>query len=408
MVCLIGRKLTHSYSVMIHKMFGKYEYVNVELEPEELDDFMKSDKWDALNVTIPYKIDVMKYCDDISEQARAIGAVNTVVRRNRRIYGYNTDYFGLKACLERHGIDCLDKKVLVLGSGGTSRVARCVARDSGAHSVTVISRSGEDNYENLEKHRDADVIINTTPVGMYPKNGEKPLSLSLFDNLSGVADAIFNPLRSALVLEAREDGIPSCGGLYMLVVQAARACAHFCGYSPCEDEIERVYRKLLTSVGSIALVGMPGSGKSTIGKIISRITGKPFFDTDDEIVAGEKRSIPDIFAQSGEEYFRAAEKKAVEKLCAVGDRVISSGGGVPVYEENRASLRQNSRVYYIRRPIELLEREGRPLSSGNLYEMLEKRDAFYRLVSDVIIENDAEPEKAALRIAEDYYENFRD
>ncbi len=408
MVFLIGRKLTHSYSVMIHEMFGKYEYKNAELEPDQLDSFMRSGEWDALNVTIPYKIEVMKYCDEISQQAQDIGSVNTVVRRDGKIYGYNTDYFGLAACLERHGIDCKGKKVLVLGSGGTSKVARCVASDMGASSVTVISRSGEDNYENISRHRDAGVIINTTPVGMFPDNGQKPLSLSGFDNLSGVADVIFNPLRSSLVLEAGELGIPCCGGLYMLVIQAAYACSHFCSYFPEKEETEKVYRRLLARVGNIVLVGMPGAGKSTLGRLVAGYTGRPFFDTDEEIVLSEKRSIPDIFASSGERFFRAIEKETVKRLCAMGGRVISTGGGVPLSHENCDFLRQNGRVYYIRRPTELLERDGRPLSSGNLEEMLRMRDSYYRNASDVVVENDKEPEEAAKKIAEDYYENFCD
>ena len=295
MFYLIAERLGHSCSRELHAHFGDYEYEYKELAPDEVGDFMQGGDWEGLNVTIPYKTEVMKYLDEISPEAQAIGSVNTIVRRDGRKIGYNTDYYGFFAASNKAGILFGGRKVVILGTGGTSKTAQKVAADCGAAEIVVVSRTGENNYENISRHADADILVNTTPVGMYPKTNEKPISLSIFRNLTGVIDVIYNPLYTNLILEAQAAGIKNIGGLYMLTVQAAMASAFFTGVKPDRDAINGAYASLLRSRRNIVLVGMPGSGKSSIAAELGARLGRRVLDTDAVIVERAGMPIPEIF-----------------------------------------------------------------------------------------------------------------
>ena len=307
---LIGRTLGHSYSVPIHAGFGNSDYILKNLEPEALEGFIKGKDFCGLNVTIPYKQAVMPFLDEIDDSALAIGSVNTVVNKNGRLYGYNTDIDGMRLLAKKAGIALSGKKVLVLGSGGTSLTARALAKSEGAKEILVVSRSGEVNYDNVYDESDAEIIINTTPVGMFPNNGKAAVDLSRFPKLTGVLDAVYNPLKTELILEAESLGIPAAGGLFMLVAQAKRAEELFFDKVIADEENERVYRTLMQSFRNIVLIGMPGCGKTTVGKALAKKLGREFVDIDALIEKNAKKSIPEIFANDGEEVFRRFETEA--------------------------------------------------------------------------------------------------
>ena len=298
---LLGRKLGHSYSPQIHSFLGDYSYHLFEKEPEELEDFIKNGDFTGINVTIPYKKDVIPFLDELSPAAVKMGSVNTVVRRkDGTLFGHNTDYFGFVSLVHRSGIPVAGKKVLVLGSGGTSNTAVKALEDLGAK-VVIISRSGENNYGNLHLHQDASVIVNTTPVGMYPGTGRAALDLRCFPKLEGVLDVIYNPAKTQLLLDAEALGIPHANGLWMLVAQAKEAAEYF-GGKPIDDSmIETVYRKMSVSMQNIILIGMPGCGKSTVASLLSQKLGRKAVDADEEIVKLAGKSIPAIFEEGGEE-----------------------------------------------------------------------------------------------------------
>ena len=387
---LLGEKLSHSYSPMIHRCFADYEYALVEKAPEELGDFLKEGNFKGLNVTIPYKKAVMAYLDELSDTAKKIGSVNTIVKRDDgSLWGHNTDYGGLMYTFKRSGIEAENKKALVLGSGGASLTAVAVLSDLGAESVTVISRSGEDNYENVyERHADAEIIVNTTPVGMYPNNMESPIDLSRFSELSGVVDIIFNPWRTALLLQAEELGIKCAGGLAMLVAQAALACEAFCGKKIGHGDIERVRKRILRETKNLVLVGMPGCGKTTIGRRIARITGREFIDLDAMIAEKAGKSIPEVFADEGEEVFRALETECALEAGKRSSAVISCGGGIVSRERNYRHLRQNGTIVFINRKTSALATRNRPVSqSRNLEALAAERLPIYKRWASVEIEN---------------------
>lgn len=314
---LLGRKLSHSYSPLIHSYLSDYSYELFEVEPEDVEGFMLSGCFDAINVTVPYKTAVIPYLDELSDAAKKIGSVNTVVKtEDGRLVGDNTDYYGFLYMLGCGNIDVKGKKALVLGSGGSSRTVVAALTDSGAESVTVISRTGEDNYDNLQKHADAQIIVNTTPVGMYPeKNGESPISLDIFSCLEGVVDLIFNPSVTELLFLAKEKGVRCVGGLSMLVAQAKAASERFTGRKIDDGKIEEIIGVIRGMTENIILVGMPGCGKSTVGREIAHRLGREFVDTDEEVVRTKGKSIPEIFAQEGEEAFRAYEHEAICSVC---------------------------------------------------------------------------------------------
>ena len=375
---LIGEKLSHSYSPELHAAFADYDYQLRELAFEDVHAFFQKKDFMGLNVTIPYKTHVLSYLYDVEDKALAIGAVNTIVNRKGKLYGYNTDFFGLTELIHRVGVPLAGKTVLVLGSGGTSCTACAVAIAEGAKEVQVVGRTArrviityEDAYERFSH---ADYIINTTPVGMYPNEGATPIDLSRFPNLAGVVDAIYNPLRTELVLAAQERGIPAEGGLYMLVAQAAEASRLFTGKPVSPEKIEAVYQAMLREKENIYLVGMPGSGKSTVGKLLAEELDRPFFDTDQEILCQSgAKDIPTIFATEGETAFRDMESRAVATLASgVRGAVIATGGGAILRAENVRAMHRSGRVYFLDRPLaDILPTADRPLSSDR--EALEKR-----------------------------------
>jgi len=399
---LIGKTLGHSYSPQIHAELGDYDYSLFELLENELEDFVRSDKFHGANVTIPYKIAVIPYLDEVSPEAARIGSVNTIVHTaDGRLKGYNTDYYGFGYMLDLAGIDVKGKKVLVLGSGGASLTARTLLSDRGAGEVVVISRSGENNYSNLYLHADADVIVNTTPVGMYPNNGQSPVELGLFPNLLGVADIIFNPSKTRLLLQAEERGIKCAGGLSMLVAQAKAASEYFAGTKIDDGEIARITAKIEMQMKNIALVGMPGCGKSTVGKVIAGKCGREFVDLDAVIVERAGMPIPEIFAKYGETYFRQLETEALAEVSKRSALVIATGGGTVIKEENRRLLRQNSTTVFIKRDIGNLPKDGRPVSQANsLEELYRTRLPFYLDAAELEIELSETPEESANKILE--------
>ena len=311
---LLGRKLGHSYSPQIHHELASYEYKLYEKEPEELNRFLKSGTFDGLNVTIPYKKAVMPLLDEISPEAAAIGSVNTIVNRAGKLTGYNTDAFGFTWLLQKSGVDVAGKKALVFGSGGASVTVCHVLKSLGADPVVVISRSGENNYENLDRHTDAKILVNATPLGMYPENGTSPVDLACFDAPEGVLDVVYNPARTALMLQAEALSVPHASGLSMLVAQAKKACEYFTDTKIPDTEIDRIERLLSHQMQNIILIGMPGCGKSSIGQALANTLHRPFIDADAEIVRRVGCSIPEIFAKDGEPGFRKIESAVLADL----------------------------------------------------------------------------------------------
>lgn len=396
---LLGRKLGHSYSPQIHACLGEYSYDLFEKEPEELEDFLKNGGFTGINVTIPYKKDVIPYLDEISPVARKMGAVNTIVRRgDGSLFGHNTDYFGFASMLKRSGLSVTVKKVLVLGSGGASNTVVAVLKELAAN-VVVISRSGENNYANLHRHADASVIVNTTPVGMYPSTGVSPVDLGLFPKLEGVLDVVYNPARTQMLLDAEARGLPHENGLWMLVAQAKEAAECFTGSKIDDAVIETIYKKLSAQMQNIVLVGMPGCGKSTVGALLAKTLGRKLADADEEIVRLAGKSIPDIFAQDGEEVFRTWETKALETLGKQSGLIIATGGGCVTRQRNYPLLHQNGRIFWLRRNLDVLPTDGRPLSQANkLADLYTVRKPLYEAFADHTVDNDGNIEETAAAI----------
>ena len=406
---LLGEKLGHSFSKEIHAKLFDYEYQLCEIKRENFDSFMKQKAFKAVNVTIPYKEQIIPYLDFVDETAKKIGAVNTIVNRDGKLYGYNTDFSGMRALILKNGIDLENKKVLVLGSGGTSKTAFAVAESLGAKGVYRVSRSGRDGcitYEDAENfHADAEIIINTTPSGMYPNINTVAVDVSKFKSLSGVVDAVYNPLNSKLVCDAKARGIKAVGGLYMLVSQAAYAAEHFMNTRIETSKIDEIYNEMLSLKQNIVLIGMPGSGKSTIGKLLAEALGMQFVDTDEVIVKNEGKAIPDIFAEFGEKKFRDMESAAVLEVAGLQHTVIATGGGAVLRKENVKLLRENGRIYFIDRPLSsIVATSDRPLSSNR--EALEKRYNerydIYLKSADVHLKIGDEASENAQKIKEDF------
>lgn len=384
---LLGAKLGHSFSPRIHGELADYPYDLFEIPENELDAFMKSDRFDAMNVTIPYKQAVIPYLADLTDAAARIGAVNTVKRLpDGKLVGHNTDYDGFCDLARDLGVPFTGKKVVVLGSGGASKTAVVAAKDLGANEVVVISRSGEDNYDNLERHANADILVNTTPVGMYPKNGETPVNLDTFPHLLAVLDVIYNPARTALLLDAETRGIPCRNGLLMLVSQARRAAEFFLDAKIEDGEVKRVCDMLARETENIILIGMPGCGKSTLGRLIAERLSREFVDLDAEIVKNAGCSIPEIFENEGEEGFRAHETRAVADACKKSGLVIATGGGVVTRARNLPLMRQNGRILFLDIKPDDLPTDGRPLSKAKTPAVLyAERLPLYRAAADEII-----------------------
>lgn len=401
---LLGETLGHSFSPQIHACLGDYEYKLFEVAPGDLGDFLRSGSFEGLNVTIPYKKAVMPYLAEISENAKAIGSVNTItVLPNGTLRGDNTDYDGFLYLVRRSGIAVNGKKALVLGTGGASLPVKKVLSDLGAREIISISRMGENNYQNLEKHFDADLIVNTTPVGMYPNNLQSPLSLEGFTQLSGVLDIVYNPQKTQLILDAEQRGIPAFSGLTMLVAQAKRAAELFLNTNIDDRKNDEIYETLSRQMKNIVLVGMPGCGKSTVGKALAKRLSRPFFDADQEIVKRAGKSIPEIFQTEGEAGFRKIETEVLFDLCRQSGAVIATGGGAVTVPKNHGILRQNSLVVFINRDIAVLPTNGRPLSEQNdLHEMFRQRLPLYRAVCDYEVDGNSEIQTVTDRVAEVY------
>jgi len=399
---LLGEKLGHSFSPLIHGYLGEYDYSLYEVSAADFDSFMRDKKFDGINVTIPYKQQVMPYCAALSQEARIIGSVNTIIKDDSgALHGHNTDYHGFRVMLEHGGIEPKGKKVLVLGDGGSARTVRAALDGLGAREIVTISRRGENHYGNIERHYDADIIVNTTPVGMYPDNADSPLRLTGFKQLTGVADLIYNPTRTKLLLEAEGLGIPRVNGLAMLVAQAEMASRLFLDGSARPELVNTIYNLILKRTRNIALIGMPGCGKSTVGKCLAEKTGRPFVDIDGQIEASAGKKIPQIFAEDGEETFRQMETRVLAEEAKKSGAVLATGGGVVTRPENLDLLRQNCLIVYMKRDLKELITDGRPLSQGvGIQALAEKRLPLYEAWSDCAVQVEAKPEQTAARIEE--------
>ena len=397
----IGRKLTHSFSKEIHAKLADYEYELIELTEEEIPGFFAEKEFSAINVTIPYKQTVIPYLDSVSDIARRIGAVNTIVNKEGKLYGYNTDYYGMKALIGRIGLDLSGKKVLVLGTGGTSKTACVVAADLGASEILTVSRRKTGEYidydDAVRLHADAQIIINTTPSGMYPDCGSKPIDIAPFGRLEGVVDAVYNPLRTNLVLDAQERGLKAEGGLYMLVMQAVVAVEKFLDTEIEKEIAEGVFASVFAAKENVVLTGMPGSGKSTVGRLLD-VEGYTFVDTDAEI---EKRcgcTIRELISEKGERHFRDLESEVVRDVSAESCRIISTGGGAILREENIRCLRQNGKLFFLNADIGRLQAtDDRPLSDTRekLEKLYAERRDIYLSTADAAVPELESPEAEA-------------
>ena len=395
---LIGEHLTHSYYCEIHAQIADYEYELHELAPSELGGFLTKREFNAINVTIPYKQDVIPYLDGISDTAKRIGAVNTIVNRGGKLYGDNTDFAGMLALAKHIGVDMKGKKVLILGTGGASKTGHALAEYMGAESVYYVSRSGKNGsitYEQaVSEHSDAQVIINATPVGMFPKQGGRPIDISVFPKLEGVLDAIYNPLRTNLILDAQERGIPAEGGLYMLSAQAVHAAAVFQDIPLDESLVDKAFKSVKNDKQNIVLIGMPSSGKTTVGRILAEKCGKELADTDEYIVKKIGMPIADFFAKHGEAEFRKIEKETVAGLASTGGKIIATGGGAVLDAENVRALKQNGVLVFLdRRPENLIATDDRPLSSRRsaLEKLYAERYDIYCAAAEVHIDANTTP-----------------
>lgn len=394
---LIGKPLGHSFSREIHALIADYDYRLFEIDEDELPRFFQERDFSGINVTIPYKQAVIPFLDEISDEAKKIGAVNTIVKKEGKLFGFNTDFFGMRALIKSAGLDLENKTVLILGTGGTSKTAVEVSKSLGATEIVKVSRKKSSDTatyeETYEKYSGADVIINTTPVGMFPNADKTPVDVKKFKNLQGVIDAVYNPLRTNFVLDAESIGAKGRGGLYMLVAQAVYASALFLDKTADESVIDKTYARILKEKRNIVLCGMPSSGKTTVGKEIAKVFGKKFIDTDDVVVEKRKESISDIFEKYGEGEFRKEERLAIEELSKENGLVIATGGGAVLDENNVRALRRNGVILFLDRSLEnLVATADRPLSSDTekLKNLFEKRYDVYKSCADAVIPADGE------------------
>ena len=387
----IGKKLTHSFSKEIHMKLANYKYELIELAEEEIAKFFEDKAFAGINVTMPYKQTVIPYLDWVSDIARRIGAVNTIINKDGKLFGYNTDYYGMKALIERVGLELSGKKVLILGTGGTAKTAQIVAQDMGACEILTVSRRKTDENITYEEavtlHSNANVIINTTPLGMYPNLDSKPIDISYFSNLEGVIDAIYNPLCTNLVLDAKSREIKAEGGLYMLVMQAVVAAEKFLDTKISKDVVDKVFRSIISSKQNIVITGMPGSGKSTVGKLLN-VDGFEFIDTDTEIEMRCGCTIKELINTKGEKYFRDLESEVIRNISSKNSQIISTGGGVVLREENVCRLKQNGRLFFIDAKLSrLCASESRPLSNteDKLVKLYAQRIDIYKKTADIVV-----------------------
>ena len=406
---LIGAKLGHSFSKEIHSQIADYEYNLIELSPQQLEDFLLKKDFKAVNVTIPYKRDVIPFLDEMTDEALKIGAVNCIRNDGGRLIGHNTDFDGLISLIKHAKVSIKDKKVLILGTGGTSDTAYAVCEALGAKEILKVSRSkgqGVVTYEEAcEEHDQSHVIINATPCGMYPDIYNIPIDIKNFLNLQGVIDVIYNPLRTALVSEAINKGIKAEGGLYMLVAQAASASEFFLNTCYEDGLTEKIYQNIYCDKSNIVLTGMPSSGKSTVGEMIASKLDRKLYDTDDLIEKREKITIPEIFEKYGEGYFREAEASVIREISAKSGVVISTGGGAVLKKENIKNLKMNGKVFFVDRSPELLQpTDDRPTAfdKEQIMKRYKERYSIYTSSADVIVKNDGSIDQAVHKILEEY------
>ncbi len=389
-VGLLGETLKHSISPLIHHAFADYSYRLFEVPKGRLFDFLENGDFDCLNVTIPHKRTVLPYLSKLTEVAKATGAVNCIKKENGKLVGHNSDVYGFSTLLERSGVCVFGKKVLILGSGGASCAVRYVLREKGAKEIVVISRQGDDNYQNITRHRDADIIINATPVGMYPNAFEKPpLSLSDFPSLMFVADLIYRPQKTLLLREAEKRGIQTANGLSMLVAQAKEAVTFFTGVPLPDSEIQPVIQIAENALQNIVLIGMPGCGKTTVGKALAKATGRPFLDADEAVLAAYRKTPEAMIQTEGEKAFRIAEASVLRSLSMEMGSVIATGGGAVLHDEEMEALKANGKVVFLTRDWQDCPTDGRPISqSESLQTLYEKRAPLYHKYADFICQND--------------------
>ncbi len=402
---LIGYPLGHSMSVPIHQMLGDYDYRLMPLEWPQVEELLAGHQFGGLNVTIPYKQKVMELCDHLDPRAKEIGAVNTLIHRDGELWGYNTDFDGLVYLLSSHQITLKGKRVMILGTGGTSHTARAVAKYLEAREIVLVGRTPREDvlsYQQAALQKETQVILNTSPAGMYPNNGECLISPEDFPCLEGVVDVVYNPLRTELMLRAMELGIPVAGGLAMLVAQACAASQLFTGQPAPWDRVSGIVREMERRMENLVLIGMPGCGKTTVGRELAELTGKTFVDMDEAIVERAGCSIPEIFAERGEAGFRQLEEEVCRELSCRTGTVLATGGGVVTRQQNIRNLRQNGRIFYLRRPLDQLSREGRPLSAGPqaVEKIYEQRQGLYKGYSEVVFDNVLSPSQVASKIME--------
>ena len=404
---LIGKTLKHSFSAEIHRALGT-EYDLTELDETALDAFMKNPPVDYFNVTIPYKETVMPYLDALDESAENVGCVNTVKIENGKKIGYNTDIDGMAYLFARVGVSIKDKTVTILGSGGTSKTARALCRREGAKKVFLVSRSGEYNYDNISTLTDTEILINTTPAGMYPRDGASAVDPAIFPNLEFVADPVYNPLRSFITEQARKNGVKSSCGLRMLVYQGVKAEEIWTGQKIAAEATEKIVSDLAAQKDNIVLIGMPSCGKTTVGKLVAEKTGKTFVDLDEEIARRAGKLVAKIIETDGESKFRELESEVARDVLSTGGKVVATGGGTPIAEKNRYEIRKNGFVVYLTRPLDRLKVDGRPVSKREGVEKLfAERDGIYREVADAIVANETSAQTAAEEIVKSYEKNSR-
>lgn len=404
---LIGEKLGHSFSKEIHEQVAEYTYNLIELNSEEFHEFMCNAGFKGINVTIPYKRQVIKYLDRMSHVASDIGAVNCVKNIDGKLFGHNTDFDGLMALIEHAGIDVRGKKALILGTGGTSETAMAVLKNMGAYNIIRVSRTGRDkavSYEDAASlHSDAQIIVNTTPCGMYPNVDAQAVNLDSFPLAEGVIDVVYNPIRTKLVSQALEKGIKAEGGLYMLVAQAVKASEFFLSMRFNDDVTEKIFKGILARKTNIVLTGMPASGKSTIGKILAKKMGRELFDTDALIVKKAGMTITDIFKKYGEEHFRNLESEVIKEVSLKSGVIIATGGGAVLKKENIDALKQNGKIFFRNRAVEKLVPTGdRPTASTKeqIMKRYEERYPIYMKTCDYVVREQDSLEKAAAEILE--------
>ncbi|MBQ2764408.1 MAG: shikimate kinase [Firmicutes bacterium] len=403
---LLGRTLGHSYSPQIHKALGLENYKLIEVEPDELEVFLRKEDLGAVNVTIPYKKDAYRICDSLTSSAKAIGSVNTVVKQSDgTLLGDNTDAYGFSYMAKEANITFADQKVVILGNGGASLTAQYIAKEQGAKEIIVVDLNGENNYNNIHRHFDADIIINATPVGMYPHNGKSLVEIKDFPQCKGVLDMIYNPHRTKLIMDAEMQNIPCSDGLPMLVAQAKAAEEMFFNKTISDTVIPDIIKSLRKETENIILIGMPGCGKTTIGKALAELTGKECIDTDTAIEQEYGATIPNIFQEQGEAYFRDLERKKIAEIGSLSGKIITTGGGAVKTKENYNALHQNGRIYFLDRAIEDLATKDRPLSIGaDLNAMAQERLPLYTAFCDTTIKNNGSPEETAAEIWRDFCE----